>query len=228
MSEFVNAGNNYRFRLSSSMSENDTDLPFDHLTAEGTYPGDFPFLLTINSGRSNMEIVKVIGPGSDLFTYEVERGQEGTTAQAHEAGSIVENNFTAGTYQALVDEIKALKQQLGIAEMGENENGSYIRYENGVQECWWHRDSFNVSTSTATYQGLTIYRNTNEVKWEYPAEFSEIPTIQFTAGLGGSSLAPTLFRVYNIGLDLARCQLQTFTDFDEIGHANYFAIGRWK
>src|SRR5690625_1853880 len=222
MSEFVNAGNNYRFRLSSSMSENDTDLPFDHLTAEGTYPGDFPFLLTINSGRSNMEIVKVIGPGSDLFTYEVERGQEGTTAQAHEAGSIVENNFTAGTYQALVDEIKALKQQLGIAEMGENENGSYIRYENGVQECWHIEEYEDIDM---TDESGSIYRSIG-LSWDYPKPFiDDNVVVSFSSsnsqiwidssGNGDSTRVP--YRAFSGTSNRSR-------DFI----VRTFAIGQWK
>ena len=135
MSEFVNAGNNHRFRLSSSMSENDTDLPFDILTFEGTAPEDYPFLLTINSGKSNMEIVKVIGPGSDLFTYEVERGQEGTTAQAHEAGSLVENNFTAGTYQALVD---SLEKAVFVEETITGDDYILKKYSDGTFELKGH------------------------------------------------------------------------------------------
>jgi|SRR5690625_540990 len=214
---FVNASNNAVAKLSSNINSSQTSLTVDDASV---FP-DAPFLITVNE-----EIMRVTSLSGNSLT--VQRGREETSASSHNAGSNVENNFTAGTYQALVDEIKALKQQSGIAEMGENENGSYIRYENGVQICWWYRDSFNVSTSTATFQGLTIYRNISEVVWEYPRKFIDTPSIQFTAGLGGSSLAPTLFRVYNIGLDLARCQLQTFTDFDEIGHANYFAIGRWK
>ena len=166
-----------------------------------------------------MEIVKVIGLGSDLFTYEVERGQEGTTAQAHEAGSIVENNFTAGTYQALVDEIKALKQQSGIAEMGENSNGHYIRYENGIQLCW--HEVYNDDTTTSSG---SLYQKI--INFNFPKPFTDIPSVAGTVRNDTANYVQwtTVRQVSTNELSIyAVCTSQ-----DRPGFYGYQAIGRWK
>src|SRR5690625_3390237 len=88
-------------RLADNLSSSDNTLT---VVDEYTKLPETPCLLTINNGKENMEIVKVglVLPDDRLA---IERAQEGTTAQSHEAGSLVENNFTAGTYQALVDEV---------------------------------------------------------------------------------------------------------------------------
>src|SRR5690625_4330421 len=125
MSGLVNAGNNFMSRLADNLSSSDNTLT---VVDEYTKLPEPPFLLTINNGKENMEIVKVllILPDDRLA---LQRAQEGTTAQNHEAGSIVENNFTAGTYQALVDELKRIKETaVFVEEQGENSNGSYVRY----------------------------------------------------------------------------------------------------
>ena len=222
MSEFVNAGNNFRIRLSSSMSENDTDLPFDILTFEGTAPEDYPFLLTINSGKSNMEIVKVIGLGSDMFTYEVERGQEGTTAQSHEAGSIVENNFTAGTYQALVDEV----DKVVIEEMQNNGNNGYIKYKNGTLECWTRLELGK--EANARMGGF----------WLFPKEFTNKPNVTFSIDYTESNITPSVFElsalyVRNISENEVEFAVGRMTGSDNFGdndimHVFAKAIGRWK
>ena len=91
---FVNASNNAVAKLSSNINSSQTSLTVDDASI---FP-DAPFLVTVNNNRHNMEIMEVSNVSSNTLT--VKRAQEGTTAQAHEAGSIVENNFTAGTYQA--------------------------------------------------------------------------------------------------------------------------------
>ena len=96
---FVNASNNAVAKLSSNINSSQTSLTVDDASI---FP-DAPFLVTVNNNRHNMEIMRVTNVGGNTLT--VQRAQEGTTAQSHEAGSIVENNFTAGTYRTLVDEV---------------------------------------------------------------------------------------------------------------------------
>ena len=215
---FVNAGNNFSYKLSASVSENDTNIPREGL---GT-PPEYPFYLTINNNRENMEIVKVVDDGDYPFTFKVDRAQEGTTAQSHEAGSLVENNFTAGTYQALVDEIKALKQQSGIAEIGENENGSYIRYENGIQMCWHVEEYEDIDM---TDESGSIYRSIG-LSWDYPKPFiDDNVVVSFSSsnsqiwidssGNGDSTRVP--YRAFSGTSNRSR-------DFI----VRTFAIGQWK
>src|SRR5690625_1835933 len=153
---FVNASNNAVAKLSSNINSSQTTLTVDDASI---FP-DAPFLITVNE-----EIMRVTSVSGNSLT--VQRGREGTSASSHNAGSNVENNFTAGTYQALVDEIEALKQQSGIAEMGQNENGSYIRYENGIQMCWHALLLEDVEIDNSS--GI-VYRS-GSYTWDFPKGF---------------------------------------------------------
>src|SRR5690625_1280725 len=161
----LHASNNARTRLSDAVESDDTTINVNDATV---FPST-PFLITVNNRHDNMEIMKVTDV--DGSTLTVERGKEGTSATSHDSNSIVENNFTAGTYQALVAEIQALKQQAGIAEMGENENGSYIRYENGVQICWNKSDNI---TSADRSSGALFW---GDESFTFPKKFSETPSV---------------------------------------------------
>src|SRR5690625_3021589 len=116
---FVNASNNAVAKLSSNINSSQTSLTVDDASI---FP-DAPFLITVND-----EIMRVTNVSSNTLT--VQRGREGTSASSHNAGSNVENNFTAGTYQALVDEI----DKVVIEEMQNNGNNGYIKYKNGRSE----------------------------------------------------------------------------------------------
>src|SRR5690625_4553326 len=117
---FVNASNNAVAKLSSNINSSQTSLTVDDASI---FP-DAPFLITVNE-----EIMRVTSLSGNSLT--VQRGREGTSASSHNAGSNVENNFTAGTYQALVDEIKKMQE----IEFGENENGTYEKYPSGLLIC---------------------------------------------------------------------------------------------
>jgi len=89
--------NNARTKLTAPLSITDN---FTHVQSTESFPESaYPYLVTINN-----EILEV--KPATLITFEVlNRGCEGTTPADHPAGSVVENRFTAGTYQALVDNI---------------------------------------------------------------------------------------------------------------------------
>src|SRR5690625_4460809 len=211
---FVNASNNAETNLSNSVGSSDTSITVED---PSVFP-DVPFLITVNNRKDNMEIMKVTDV--DGSTLTVERGKEGTSASSHDSNSIVENNFTAGTYQALVAEIQALKQQAGIAEMGENENGSYIRYENGVQICWNKSDNI---TSADRSSGALFW---GDESFTFPKKFSETPSVSpishRDSGVQWSGLAEA---------DEDGCRIYIFQaveDDDYGGYLGYQAIGRWK
>src|SRR5690625_4641609 len=124
----VNANNKAVAKLSNNINSSQTSLTVDDASI---FP-DAPFLITVNE-----EIMRVTNVSSNTLT--VQRGREGTSASSHNVDSNVENNFTAGTYQALVDELKSIKETaVFIEEQGENEHGRYVRYSDGKQE-WLDR-----------------------------------------------------------------------------------------
>src|SRR5690625_2413498 len=146
---FVNASNNAVAKLSSNINSSQTSLTVDDASI---FP-DAPFLITVNE-----EIMRVTSLSGNSLT--VQRGREGTSASSHNAGSNVENNFTAGTYQALVDEIKKMQE----IEFGENENGTYEKYPSGLLIC---RQTVSVGMSEGTG---ALFRSDAQL-WEFPHEF---------------------------------------------------------
>src|SRR5690625_5057338 len=118
---FVNASNNAVAKLSSNINSSQTSLTVDDASI---FP-DAPFLITVNE-----EIMRVTSVSGNSLT--VQRGREGSSASSHNADSNVENNFTAGTYQALVDEV----DKEVIEKMQNNGNSGYIKYKNGKIKSW--------------------------------------------------------------------------------------------
>lgn len=53
-----------------------------------------------------------------------------------------------------------------IVQQGSNSNGEYVRYSNGVQECWGNPFSLQTSTSVGA-----LYRS-DPRQWTYPKEFA--------------------------------------------------------
>jgi len=218
MSELVNAGNNFMSRLIHEVDPTDTFLfleNYDELP-------DPPFLLTINNGKETMEIVKVTKFHQDYQYVDCERAQEGTTAQEHEAGSIVENNFTAGTYQALVDEINNLRNNsLIIEEQGKNENGEYIKYTNGRLECFQTIDLGAVGFDSAG----DIYRS-DGFNWYYPVEFVDNDIyISITSGAASAWVDTSANPPYKERIPF---RVFSYNSSSTIIGVSLMAIGRWK
>src|SRR5699024_4990752 len=227
---FVNASNNAVAKLSSNINSSQTSLTVDDASI---FP-DTPFLITVNE-----EIMRVTSVSGNSLT--VQRGREGTIASSHNAGSNVENNLTAGTYQALVDEIQALNQRLETAvfveEEGSNSNGSYIRYSDGRQICYGRVKLTNRAGSSAGN-----YRILED--WEFPREFIDndytmSATIR-TADIGTSIESVTHLRVNpitdpgttnkKVGIVAARSDGERNVQFDSGSEVvvDVVAIGRWK
>ena|SRR5690625_4323891 len=205
---FVNASNNAVAKLSSNINSSQTSLTVDDASI---FP-DAPFLITVND-----EIMRVTRVSGNSLT--VQRAREGTSASSHNAGSNVENNFTAGTYQALVNEIEALKQQSGIAEMGENSNGQYIRYENGIQMCWHEVYNDDDTTSSGSlYQKI--------INFNFPKPFTDIPSVASTVRNDTANYVQ-----WTAARQVSTNELSIYavcTTQDRPGFYGYQAIGRWK
>lgn len=215
MSELVNASNNFMSRLADDLSNSDTSLSLDNISG---LPNS-PFLLTLNNGKENMEIVKVIDVDVATNIFFIQRGQEGTTAQEHETGSIVENNFTAGTYQALVDEIKNIKENaVFVVEQGENQYGRYVRYSDGKQECWF----IDPDRTDVNEESGGIYFSNKA--FTFPKEFISTPSVShfsirstWTQWSGIRALTNEMIDIYILSAD-SRAR----------GYLGYHAIGSWK
>src|SRR5690625_7199 len=199
---FVNASNNAVAKLSSNINSSQTSLTVDDASI---FP-DAPFLITVNE-----EIMRVTSLSGNSLT--VQRGREGTSASSHNAGSNVENNFTAGTYQALVDEIKKMQE----IEFGENENGTYEKYPSGLLIC---RQTVSVGMSEGTG---ALFRSDAQL-WEFPHEFiSSDISVTFTTRVanrwGGTTGA--------INTDRVPYRIYGTTNTGEYP-VILSAIGRWK
>lgn len=71
-----------------------------------TVPSSFPFTMVIDPDTSAEEIVTVISLASGS-TYNVYRGQDGTSAQAHDNGAVVKHMVTARDLQETQNHIEA-------------------------------------------------------------------------------------------------------------------------
>lgn len=101
-----NVANNAKSHLISSIGPSDTTLT----VAGGSFPNP-PFLITLFVSKdddSELEIIRVNKKEGTVFS-ELERGYEGTTPRAWGAGTQVENRWTAGTYNKI---IQALSQKV--------------------------------------------------------------------------------------------------------------------
>src|SRR5690625_546814 len=204
---FVNASNNAVAKLSSNINSSQTSLTVDDASI---FP-DAPFLITVNE-----EIMRVTSVSGSSLT--VQRGREGSSASSHNADSNVENNFTAGTYQALVEEIKALKQQSGIVEMGENENGTFEKYGNGLMIC---RKGFRTSVNNSIGN---IYRS-DAMVWDYPHIF-----IDDNVSVNFNCRAVDRWADTTVSIDNISASFMDYSATSSSGEylVNATAIGRWK
>lgn len=65
--------------------------------APSGYPTSFPFILDLEPGTSNFELVQVnSGAGTSATPWNVTRGVDGTTARAHNAGTAISHTWSAG------------------------------------------------------------------------------------------------------------------------------------
>lgn len=109
------AANNASARLATSVTVE--DLAIQLSTGEGAmFPtptaGDY-FMITVfeqTGDAFNMEIMKCTHRDGDVLT--VARAQEGTSAVAFSVSGRVENRFTAGMYNAMGDEVRAIAQSV--------------------------------------------------------------------------------------------------------------------
>src|SRR5690625_2645363 len=211
---FVNASNNEVAKISRYINSSQTSLTVDDASIFIVAP----ILVTVNNNRHNMEIMRVTNVGGNTLT--VQRAQEGTTAQSHDAGSIVENNFTAGTYKALVDELKDIKEKIVyVVEKNTTENGTCVRYSDGTQYCWGSFDS----PGTLDRSSGDLYFN-SDVTFDFPLPFLDNDSYSSTASVKSYARWVATQPVRS-GAGLRLIQWGTVRDAYGM---TYNALGRWK
>src|SRR5690606_11427853 len=78
------------------------------------------------------------------------------------------------------DDLDAIREnfqhldQSRIVEMGSNANGEYVRWENGLQVCWFANDP--TPDFTARTEGA-VSGYVHQDNWTYPAAFSANPSV---------------------------------------------------
>jgi hypothetical protein len=222
----------------------ESQIYFDVESASGC--PEVPFKLTVGT-----EIVNVIGVVGNTFT--VQRGAEGTTPQGHPEGALVQNRWTAGTYEDLWDDVERLQGDVGahkenttdahdidkhfdatpednvhglagavIVDAGSNENGSWVRFGNGLQICWHYFGPVRLDIDELN---AGIYRSALQ-EHEFPVPFIESPATAFSQSTPGN------FGTWVTGGGGALWRYRAFritsgTDIN-INYIGMIAIGRWK
>jgi len=101
-----NAANNWQEEIKNTGGISDTD---DQINVGEIDSNPIPpFKITVGDEIMNVTSINVFEGDSTLF---VERGQEGTTATAHDEGSDIVNRFTAEVQNNLWDKVEGQKRQ---------------------------------------------------------------------------------------------------------------------
>jgi hypothetical protein len=140
-------------------------------------------------------------------------------------GATAISGLTGSDVQTLMESIYNKLASAGIEVMSTNANGSYIRYTNGTQICWYSANVTDQAINGA-YGSLFI----GSRNWTYPKEFlaGSVPTVtcsQFKWGTGsswGTNLDATDTVVTLSGIDVSSRAVGTSCKISA------FAIGKWK
>src|SRR5699024_909230 len=122
-----------------------------------------------------------------------------------------------GVLQEFMDNLEG--DVVYVEEEGENENGNYIRYSDGMQICW----NMRISQATDTKTG-NVYTSGGE-KVMYPKEFSSSYPVSTSAIISRKGTWANTYETNN--------ECVTFYQFRSVQSSSTFykivqAIGRWK
>lgn len=123
--------------------------------------------------------------------------------------------------QALGGRVSSLEAQ-SIVAYGSNNNGTYIRYENGTQICF---QNTQVTTNANVVEGA-MYKSSINYTWTFPVPFLQEPTVPPATIQTGSVflcfVATVNITSYTYGVVSPKAYNDTYL------HHRRFAIGRWK
>lgn len=134
------------------------------------------------------------------------------------------SGFTPTTAEGALDALAGVR----ISESGSNANGSYVRFENGVQVCW--RVFAATSGITASLRTSTPPQYFYDVTWTLPAAFNAAPVVV----ANGSVTVDGPYYMGNVGYNgttagtTAELRVWSPMQFTGIPHLVALAIGAWK
>lgn len=191
-----------------------------------------PNICTIGYGE-NIETIRY-GVKSNGVLRDVTRGIEGIP-RAWPSGTEVARFFTAHDHNAIINTLTlhlAESASKHIKESGSNENGRYIRFDDGTQMCWRRA---NIGSIMAVGEGTfnNLYR-TNHYTWTFPKEFAVSPSVFITIVFGSTftGVSRALVGAYQNTTTTQAINIQVYRvsggtqDGDVI--IDIQAIGRWK
>ena len=173
---------------------------------------------------NNTDLENVLNEINNLKTMNLEE----LTVEANENEQIITPQEGIDGFSKVIvkatpyDEL--LQKMIYIEESGNNENGNYIKYNNGTMICYGQRPQTAGLTETLPSGG---YRS-GGLNFSFPVEFITTPLVVATSSSDvndtGFNLAP------------ARINTQQFSGFfwgnkaqNGTTHSvNYMAIGKWK
>jgi hypothetical protein len=117
-----------------------------------------------------------------------------------------------------------------VFERGTNANGSYIRYADGTQECWFESGTFygpSHGDFGATYSAT--------LSWNFPAAFVSPPTTFYSSGQMDAALGPACWPIgavkLSAGATTTTSDQAIYILFSQMGgykaKLKGYAIGRW-
>jgi hypothetical protein len=120
--------------------------------------------------------------------------------------------------------------QKHITESGSNDDGYYIRYDDGTQIC-----NVKMQANSITSYGAGTYADpyrTNSMRWNFPVPYIAKPGITATAetvGIAGHhrAMAASVNELSNTHCDMQIYRLSSSTSETE-PWLNALAVGRWK
>jgi hypothetical protein len=201
--------------LTADISTNQTTISI----ADDSALPDAPNICTIGYGEE-LETIKY-GVKSNGVLQEVVRGIEGTP-RAWPAGTEVARFFTAYDHNAIIDDFIAHKAESAnkhIKESGSNENGNYIKYDDGTMICF-------INSRQATTVG-----SGGQFSWAYPAIFTNKNVS--IACHGNSTSQNYFFILLNASTVVSSAVMAARTATGGVAEntaidVNIIAIGRWK
>lgn len=187
-----------------------------------------------------MALTKCNVPGNvigSLATRAEERGL--TTQEFKDKFDEMPEGIKQYINDVLTEEIDAHMAESAskhITASGSNDNGYYIKFDDGTQICMHTMigSDFGLPTSTSlstTVQGLTFYR-TEQRAWDFPAPFVDtnyVLQMHTKSGLNGIRLNWVNFTGSKLPNRVTALQIiSLYNDFSGFESVDLVAIGRWK
>jgi len=143
------------------------------------------------------------------------------TVEAHEENTTDAHGIDEHVAATAEDDVHGLAGAV-IVDSGSNENGSWVRFGNGLQVCW--------HTVICVYTELTPGRHTKT--WTLPKSFVNrfyLFSVNLTADpIDATKGSVTGQRVHGRSASSAEYYLSITTNFSSAASVELFAIGRWK